>query len=150
MYTGLIFTETPLTNSGQNDHKWGDQWNGEDLSIYSQNDLKSPIPTSSHSTGSDSTVCSKDHLINVEEEKPSSRKALKPQCTSRNFSQAIMKPKPSHRAVEAFLRPTPIYTNGRLESHTFDLKKCTFTMRLIGNQAAPETPSEIYLSLIHI
>ncbi|KAJ5976777.1 hypothetical protein N7501_000119 [Penicillium viridicatum] len=133
----------------ENDHKWGDQWNGEDLSIYSQNDLKSPIPTSSHSTSSDSTVCSKDHLINIEEEKPSSRKALNPQCTLRNFSQATMQPQPSHRAVEAFLRPTPICTNGQLASHTFDLKKCTFTMRLIANQAAPETPSEIYLPELH-
>lgn len=145
----VTFTETALTNSRQNDHKWGDQWNGEDLSIYSPDDLKSPIPTSSHSTRSDSTVFSKDHLINVEEEKPSCLKVLKPPCTSSDFSQATMQPQRSHRAVEAFLRPTPIYTNGRLESHTFDLKKCTFTMRLIANQATPETPSEIYLPEFH-
>ncbi|OQD91280.1 hypothetical protein PENSOL_c056G03679 [Penicillium solitum] len=133
----------------ENDHKWGDQWNGEDLSIYSRNDLESTIPASSHSTRSDSTVCSKDHLIDVEDEKPSSLKTLTPPCTSRGFSQATMQPQRSHRAVEAYLRPTPIYTNGRLESHTFDLNKCTFTMRLTANQAAPHTPTEIYLPDLH-
>lgn len=51
--------------------------------------------------------------------------------------------------MEAWLRPAPVYTNGRLESYTFDLKKCTFTMRLIANQAAPHTPSEIYLPEFH-
>lgn len=138
-----------LTNPHQNDHKWGDQWNGEDLSIFSRNDLESSIPASSHSTRSDSTACSKDHLMNDENEKPISLKTLTPPCTSRGFSQATLQRQRSHRAVEACLRPTPIYTNGRLESHTFDLKKCTFAMRLIANQAAPHTPTEIYLPDFH-
>lgn len=94
-------------------------------------------------------MCSKDHLINVEEEKPSSLKSFKPPCTSADFSKATMQPQRSQRAVEACLRPTPIYTNGRLESHTFDLKKCTFTMRLIASHPALEIPSEIYLPELH-
>lgn len=144
-----IFTDTALTNFRQNDHKWGDQWNGEDLSIYSRSDLESTIPASSHSTRSDSTACSNDHLIEVEGEKPSSLKTLALPCTPKSVSQATVQPQRSHRAVEACLRPTPIYTNGRLESHTFDLKKCTFTMRFIANQATPHTPTEIYLPDLH-
>ncbi|KAJ5497730.1 hypothetical protein N7453_006781 [Penicillium expansum] len=135
--------------TAENDHEWGDQWNGEDLSIYSQNDVKLPVPASSGSTRSDSTGCSKDHLINVEEEKSGSLNALTPPSTSHVFPHAILQPQRSHRAVEACLRPTPIYTNGHLESHTFDLKKCMFTMRLRANLAAPHTPSEIYLPECH-
>ncbi|CAG7946748.1 unnamed protein product [Penicillium nalgiovense] len=133
----------------ENNHQWGDQWNGEDLSIYSQDDLKLQVRPSSGSAESGSTGCSKDHLINVEEEEFGSLKALKRLFTSFVFSQATMRPGRDHRAMEAWLRPAPVYTNGRLESYTFDLKKCTFTMRLIANQAAPHTPSEIYLPEFH-
>ncbi|CAG8893332.1 unnamed protein product [Penicillium egyptiacum] len=133
----------------ENDHQWGDQWNGEDLSIYSQDDLELPVRASSGSTESGSTVCSKDHLINIEEEKFGSLKALIRLCISLDFSQATMQPRRGYRAVEAWLRPAPVYMNRRLESYTFDLKECTFTVRLIANQAMPHAPSEIYLPEFH-
>jgi hypothetical protein len=107
------------------------------------------IGPSPDSTESGSTESSKDHLILVEEEEFGSLKALKRLFTSFDFSQATMWPRRGHRAVEAWLRPAPIYTNGRLESYTFDLKKCTFTMRLTANQVEPHTPSEIYLPEYH-
>lgn len=145
---GLLLTGTALTNSTQNNHEWGDQWNGEDLSIYAQNDLELPI-TPSGSTRSNSTGCSKDHLINAEENKAGLLEALISLCTWHDSSQATLQPQRYPRALEACLRPTPIYTNGRLESYAFDLKECTFAMRLVANQATAHTPSEIYLPEFH-
>ncbi|OQE38904.1 hypothetical protein PENCOP_c007G05452 [Penicillium coprophilum] len=131
------------------DHEWGDQWNGEDLSIFSPNDLEAPIRAFADSTRPDSTVRPRDHLVDMEDETSDSLKALTPPSTSSNFSRATLQPQQVHRAAEAYLRPTPIYINGRLKSYGFDLKKCTFTMRLIANQTAPSAPSEIYLPGFH-
>ena len=38
---------------------------------------------------------------------------------------------PGFRAAEAFIRPSPIYTAGTLESTGFDLRNATFTLSLI-------------------
>jgi hypothetical protein len=92
---------------------------------------------------------SNDHLLGVEERELGSLKNVTPRCSATDISQVDLQPQQGYRAAEAYLRPTPIYTNGRLNSYTFDLKKCTFTMRLIANQTAPHAPSEIYLPDFH-
>ncbi|KAJ5503648.1 Glycoside hydrolase superfamily [Penicillium fimorum] len=131
------------------DHEWGDQWNGEDLSIFSPNDLEAPIRASSDLTKPDSRGRRIDHLVNGENEEFSSIKTLTPPSTPSNISLATLQPQQVHRAAEAYLRPTPIYINGRLKHYGFDLKHCTFTMRLAANQAAPNAPTEIYLPDFH-
>ncbi|KAJ5170115.1 Glycoside hydrolase superfamily [Penicillium coprophilum] len=131
------------------DHEWGDQWNGEDLSIFSPNDLEAPIRAFTDPTRRGSTGRPRDHLIDTEDETSESLKALTPPSTSSNLSRATLQPQQVHRAAEAYLRPTPIYINGRLKSYGFNLKKCTFTMRLIANQTTPSAPSEIYLPGFH-
>ncbi|KAJ5206640.1 Glycoside hydrolase superfamily [Penicillium cf. griseofulvum] len=128
-----------------NDHEWGDQWNGEDLSIFSPNDLEFPIRSIIDAKSPDST----DRLIDLEERELGSLENLTPRCSLSDLSQVALQPQQGYRAAEAYIRPTPIYTNGRLKSYAFDLKKCTFTMRLIANQTAPHTPSEIYLPEFH-
>lgn len=58
--------------------------------------------------------------------------------------------KPGFRAAEAYVRPSPIATNGRLLKHGFDLKNCTFTMSLEASKpVAEEFPTEIYLPEYH-
>ncbi|OQE11815.1 hypothetical protein PENVUL_c002G05077 [Penicillium vulpinum] len=106
-----------------NDHEWGDQWNGEDLAIYLPNDLEFPASAFSGSTTPDSTQSSKDHHLDAEEPKFSWRKALTLPCASSGSSRTALQPRRCDRAEEAYLRPTPIYVNGRLESYAFDLKK---------------------------
>jgi Glycoside hydrolase family 5 C-terminal domain len=58
--------------------------------------------------------------------------------------------KPGFRAAEAFVRPSPIATNGEVVKYGFDLKACTFTLSLVAKKAiAEEHPTEIYLPEYH-
>lgn len=57
---------------------------------------------------------------------------------------------PGFRAAEAYVRPSPIATNGNLLKYGFDLKNCTFTMSLEASQpVAQEYPTEVYLPEFH-
>jgi hypothetical protein len=57
---------------------------------------------------------------------------------------------PGFRAAEAYVRPSPIATVGRLAQSGFDLRNCIFTMKLQSKQSAPEdTPTEIFLPEFH-
>lgn len=54
------------------------------------------------------------------------------------------------RAAEAYVRPSPIATNGSVLKYGFDLRKCTFTMSLDASKpVAEEYPTEIYLPEYH-
>jgi Glycoside hydrolase family 5 C-terminal domain len=58
--------------------------------------------------------------------------------------------KPGFRAAEAYIRPSPIHTNGRLLKHGFDLRNCTFTMSLNADRPVAEAyPTEIFLPEYH-
>lgn len=133
----------------QNDHQWGDQWNGEDLSIYSGDDLE--LPTAAHlpSHNPHSPAYSENQSSREEQEvEPHNLKhALKSPSITSDPSQPQ---KQGYRAAEAYIRPSPIYVNGRLVHHVFDLKNCTFTMSLTAKvAAAPDAPTEIYLPEFH-
>lgn len=85
------------------------------------------------------------------------------QINPRNLKDAIKTPsitsegsqygeeKLGYRAAEAFLRPSPIVTNGIVSDHLFDLKNCTLTMSLVGNKtpAGQDNPTEIFLPDFH-
>ena len=54
------------------------------------------------------------------------------------------------RAAEAYVRPTPIYTHGKLLSHGFDLVNCVFSVTLTAEASTPgEVPTEIFLPEYH-
>lgn len=54
------------------------------------------------------------------------------------------------RAAEAYVRPTPVYTHGRMVSHGFDLAKCVFELSLEAEASTPEDiPTEIFLPEYH-
>jgi hypothetical protein len=55
-----------------------------------------------------------------------------------------------YRAAEAYIRPSPIFVSGTLETHVFDLQNCTFAMSLTAKAAtATDAPTEIYLPDFH-
>lgn len=59
-------------------------------------------------------------------------------------------PPKGYRAAEAYLRPSPIYVNGTLDGHLFDLRNCTFTLTLTAEMAtATDSPTEIFVPEFH-
>ncbi|CEL07427.1 Putative Glycosyl hydrolase [Aspergillus calidoustus] len=139
--------------TARNDHEWGDQWNGEDLSIYSVDDLELPSSKSlqdhelhSRSDHGSPSYSSSHHATNQEISPRNLKDAIKTPSITSEVSQ-LDEDKLGYRAAEAFIRPSPIYTNGLISDHVFDLKNCTFTMSLIGNPA--DVPTEIYLPDFH-
>lgn len=132
----------------ENNHQWGDQWNGEDLSIWSKDDLELPSGGDMRSLDPTSPAYSESHSNGDQPEVDprNLKRALTSPSISSTFSQA---PK-GYRAAEAYLRPTPIYVSGQLDNHVFDLQNCTFTMSLTAQTAtSSDAPTEIYLPEFH-
>jgi len=54
------------------------------------------------------------------------------------------------RAAEAYVRPTPIFTHGKMLSHGFDLVNCVFTLSLRAQASTPgDVPTELFLPEYH-
>lgn len=159
------------SNLLQNNHKWGDLWNGEDLSIFSLDDAPLPLSVSSISNGLKSANTS-NFSVDINSPNFSQSQATEPNSISpSNISRALstspisstpsdipaeLASKPGFRAAEAFIRPSPIYTAGTLLSSGFDLRNVTFTLSLI-RESSPTTssaenmafPTEIFLPQYH-
>ena len=57
---------------------------------------------------------------------------------------------PGYRAAEAYVRPSPIYTNGKLLGSGFDLRGANFTFKLDAPAAcSADLPTEIFLPEFH-
>lgn len=128
----------------QNDHQWGDQWNGEDLSIYSLSDIlpyhsaarpSTSSPSATPITSSTTLKRALNHSRMSSASSPSSSPSTIPTPT---------------RAAEAFVRPSPIATSGDVLSWGFDLVNVEFTMKLLAAQPTDEMyPTEIFLPPMH-
>ncbi|OJJ48635.1 hypothetical protein ASPZODRAFT_1646406 [Penicilliopsis zonata CBS 506.65] len=143
----------------QNSHEWGDQWNGEDLSIFSLDDPELPSGThlgnraeirnhsDPHSPGySDSQNNASDMQVGPQNLK----RALTSPSISSACSQMTDLENQGYRAAEAYIRPSPVYTNGKVTQFLFELRNCTFTMALVAKAATAEhAPTEIYLPEFH-
>ncbi|MBE3049363.1 hypothetical protein IMZ48_44065 [Candidatus Bathyarchaeota archaeon] len=133
----------------RNTHKRGDQWNGEDLSILSLDDKPLPMPaatrleprasTSTKGAGDDASV-TPDNL----------RKVLTaPSISSEPGQNVEASGTPGYRAAEAFVRPTPVFVAGTITEYGFDLKSCTFTLKLDAKGVRNEAPTVVYLPEFH-
>ena len=57
---------------------------------------------------------------------------------------------PGYRAAEAYVRPSPIATAGKVKSYGFDLRNCLFTFALSAPESTKESaPTEIFLPEFH-
>lgn len=57
---------------------------------------------------------------------------------------------PGYRAAEAYIRPSPIFTAGKVISSGFDLRNCTFTFKLEASApTSQDAPTEIFLPEFH-
>ncbi|KAF2096393.1 glycosyl hydrolase-like protein [Rhizodiscina lignyota] len=134
-----------------NDHVWGDNWNGEDLSIVSKDDNLLPSLFSNGSVASlDPTSPSYSRSLN------SSTTSVNPLTLKNTLASETMSlnrgdtGKVGYRAAEAYVRPAPMATHGNVLSYGFDLRNCTFTLSLNAPSSTSEAvPTEIYLPEFH-
>jgi hypothetical protein len=145
--------------TAQNNHQWGDNWDGEDLSIVSVDD---PLPTLSSSTSSLSTSSPSYSRASTsqEHETPSSlKKTLTTETMTHSTTLSPLQPnvnKPTvparaqYRALAAHLRPWPRAVHGSIVSYGFSLATCTFTCSLSAKSATPtDHPTELFLPAWH-
>ncbi|KAF2838623.1 glycoside hydrolase family 5 protein [Patellaria atrata CBS 101060] len=148
---------TLWTYVASNVHNWGDQWNGEDLSIFSLDDP--PLPVSfpnNESTASfitESPSYSRSQLSETSSVSPSNLKQTLSSDNMVSSSNVDAGDKPDQvgfRAAEAYVRPTPIATHGDVVSYGFDLRNCTFTLSLSAQSSTKEeAPTEVFLPEYH-
>ena len=148
-YTLWVYT-------AKNTHYWGDNWNGEDLSILSLDDRE--LPLSPHSKNASTMSLDKSSPsysdarasgdVNVS---PSTlQKTLTVDRMNSNKDPSIDSDAPGFRAAEAYVRPTPIATHGDVLSYGFDLRNCTFTLTINANSSTEEdAPTVIFLPEYH-
>lgn len=57
---------------------------------------------------------------------------------------------PGFRAAEAYVRPAPIHTNGRVAEYGFDLRRCEFVLKLEATRLpAEDRPTVVFLPEHH-
>ncbi|KAB8200826.1 tubby C-terminal-like domain-containing protein [Aspergillus parasiticus] len=131
----------------QNKHQLGDQWNGEDLSIFSLDDLPLPLSPTAASRSNESTISFLQHTgLNTRESldkstvNPGNLKAKlrTPSITSRMMDVPELTNNPGFRAAEAYVRPSPVAIAGTILSYGFDLRNCTFTLKLLVHKTGSD------------
>ncbi|PYH92940.1 glycosyl hydrolase [Aspergillus ellipticus CBS 707.79] len=155
--TGNGFTLWLYTTT--NNHEWGDNWNGEDLSIYSLDDLELPsgkplaLENESRSDPDPHSPAYSESQSNLENQAigPGNLKGALPSPSITSEYTQSNEEKLGFRAGEAFIRPSPIFTNGLVSKYLFDLRNCTFTLSIVGKERAmgDEAATEIYLPEFH-
>ena len=145
--------------TASNSHYWGDNWNGEDLSIYSKEDR--PLPPASYATlGTTSKLSLDPSSASYSESQNESNAPVTPESLKKTLSVSSMSADqqalsaadgaPGFRAAEAYIRPTPVYTHGSVTSFGFDLKNCTFNLSLASPSSTPQDfPTEVFLPDFH-
>jgi hypothetical protein len=136
-----------------NNHYWGDNWNGEDLSIYSVDDKQLPIcPEVDKSAYSpESPSYSESRTSGEASVNPSIlKRTLSVDQMSTSRSPSVKSEGVGMRAAEAYVRPTQTATHGRVVSHGFDLKNCVFHLTLNApSPTSEDAPTEVFLPEYH-
>lgn len=138
-----------------NSHFWGDDWNGEDLSIYCAEDK--PLPSTSHNsalnarTSLDASSPSYSESASQDPATPSSiNKTLSVDSMEATVPKLAGGVKQGYRAAEAYTRPVPIAVHGTIGSSGFDLKNCIYSLDLTATSSTPpDCPTEVFLPEFH-
>lgn len=155
-----LLNYTLWTYCPDNTHKWGDQWNGEDLSVWSLDDRQQTDEALSSSPSSRA-----DTLVNP------SQVSLKADTSPKDANNGsfgnlggLLESTPQSlaalfngsRSSPAFWRPYPMTVVGDPKSIDFDIKSSTFHL-VCGPSSEPNAsdakksnlPTEIFVPLCH-
>lgn len=148
--------------AAENNHDWGDRWNGEDLSIYSLDDKDvSLVARSTAASPNESTISLNPASPSFSKSRSESESPITPTnvkatlkapsiSTQRTGTSAELSESPGLRAGDAFVRPSPCSTMSSIVKYGFDLGKCTFTLSLSTEKPTEEqAPTEIFLPEYH-
>lgn len=139
-----------------NDHERGDQWNGEDLSVFSLDDrvpAPSPLPRNAVPSPSAASPPVNGEAGDNESVTPGN---LQHTLTNPSIGSSLsgkdpeLTNAPGYRAAEAFIRPTPTAVAGDVVASGFDLRRCTYRLKLEASRAAAdEAPTIVLLPDFH-
>lgn len=145
-----------------NDHERGDQWNGEDLSIFSIDDKLLPLssrpkaPTDSSSDGPTTSSLGGAAAKDLDDDESVTPSNLKRSLTNPSISSVAtsrrpeLTASPGYRAAEAYVRPAPVSVAGDIVSYGFDLRQCVFTLKLKAPKiASSDAPTVVVLPEYH-
>ncbi|KAK4497082.1 hypothetical protein PRZ48_011531 [Zasmidium cellare] len=144
--------------TASNSHYWGDNWNGEDLSLYCAEDK--PLPPPSYALSNSSKLSLDPSNPSYSESQSESNGPVTPGSIQKTLSVDDMsrstprisssENQPGYRAAEAYVRPNPVAVHGKIDTYGFDLKNCTFTLTLTASTpTATDAPTEIFLPEYH-
>lgn len=149
---GFCLWNYTVTNS----HEWGDQWNGEDLSIVSQDDPLPPLLSGSAFADMASPSHSEARASGTAGEAPIANDAKRimnatvTEQTTNVSSEGNSPPLDSARAARAFIRPAPLSAHGSIVSYGFDLQHRRFSLDVLASRSAPaHAPTEVFLPELH-
>jgi hypothetical protein len=117
---GAMISHTFWAYDVINTNVFGDFWNGEDFSFWSNDRFEQQEYSDQVST------------ISIDNGNKTAEYALEEGMV---------------RAKDAVVRPYPITTNGKIKSYSFDLKTMTFTLNVQGQNGVK--PTEIFLPAYH-
>ncbi|TKA27968.1 hypothetical protein B0A50_04034 [Salinomyces thailandicus] len=156
--------------TASNSHFWGDNWNGEDLSIFCTEDRPLPPPASiepGQTEGASLDPSSASYSSSRSEsnrpvtpgslqktltnsDRMSHASSSSPKDSQTQFSRSRSGDAAGFRAAEAYVRPHPELTHGTITSHGFDLKTCRFHVRLTApSPTTTDHPTEVFLPAFH-
>ncbi|KAK0721521.1 glycoside hydrolase superfamily [Apiosordaria backusii] len=142
----------------KNNHERGDQWNGEDLSIFSIDDKLLPVSPLPRSPSTSSLLKTGDgnQRKEVDDDDSVTPANLRRSITNPSISSEVTNRQPEltvapgYRAAEAYVRPAPVVTAGTIQKYFFDLKQCQFNMTITAPKAAEtDTPTIVHLPEYH-
>jgi hypothetical protein len=140
-----------------NDHERGDQWNGEDLSIFSVDDNIPPVSALPRDIALNKAAMRLNASArDVSDEANVTPANLQHTLTTPSISStpSIKNPEltnaPGYRAAEAFIRPTPTVVAGDVLKSGFNLRGCSYELKVSAPKAADNAaPTIVYLPEFH-
>ncbi|KWU46567.1 glycoside hydrolase, partial [Rhodotorula sp. JG-1b] len=132
-----------------NCHEWGDLWNGEDLSVWSPDDILRPagsVPSTANSSRSASPSSQKGKGLLGDDDDDDDTK------TPPSDPEHPINLNDGARALPAFVRPYPLKSVGTPVNIEFDIRTSKFKLEIeveADDVADADLPTEIYVPLSH-